>query len=269
MRTIVAQVLSLVAGAFLAVGDFGVGGARERATGEAMRAFEERNPAELLVTLGDNDYTRSPDRFAAAWRAGFGWLPAAGVGVAGALGNHDVEVRRGRYQFALLGMPGPYYVRRLEDVDVFVLDSTAITAAQTRWLGRALAASRARWRVAVFHHPPYTCGGHAGSATVRRVWSPLFERHGVRLVLSGHDHNYQRFAVRRGVSYVVHGGGGARLYRLQRCPRGYPHRVAARAAHGYLHVTAADESLTVSAVGLDGRTIDRVTLSDIGAVQGS
>jgi Calcineurin-like phosphoesterase len=261
--------LSLLASAFLAVGDFGVGGARQRATGEAIRAFEEKNPAELLVTLGDNDYTRSPQRFAAAWRASFGWLPAAGVDVAGALGNHDVEVARGRYEFALLGMPAPYYVRRLEDVDVFVLDSTAVTRAQTRWLTRALAASRARWKVAVFHHPPYTCGGHSGSSTIRRVWSPLFQRHGVRLVLSGHDHNYQRFAPRGGVTHVVHGGGGARLYWLKPCPRGYPRRVGARVDHGFLHVTSDAQRLLVAAVGLDGRVIDRVTIGAVGAVQAS
>src|SRR5918994_7627718 len=169
MRTIVGPLLSLVATAFLAVGDFGVGGARQRATGDAMRAFEEAHPADVLVTLGDNDYTRSAARFAAEWRASFGWLPAAGVGVAGALGNHDVEIARGRYEFALLGMPAPYYVRRVEDVDVFVLDSTAVTRAQTRWLARMLAASRARWKVAVFHHPPYTCGGHSGSSQIRGV----------------------------------------------------------------------------------------------------
>lgn len=55
-----------------------------------MRLFEERNLAQLLVTLGDNDYTRNPARFAAAWRASSGWLPAAGVEVAGTLGNFFV-----------------------------------------------------------------------------------------------------------------------------------------------------------------------------------
>jgi hypothetical protein len=269
MRTIVASLLPLVASAFLAVGDFGVGGARQRATGEAMRAFEATHPAELLVTLGDNDYTRSAARFAAEWRASFGWLPAAGVDVAGALGNHDVELAGGRYEFALLGMPAPYYVRRLEDVDVFVLDSTRINDAQTRWLGRVLATSRAPWKIAVLHHPPYTCGGYLGNAAVGRRWRPLFERHGVRLVLSGHDHNYQRFAARRGVTYVVHGGGAGRLYALRRCPASYPRRVAARSAHGFLYADVAADRLVLSAVALNGAVIDRVTIRAAGAVQAS
>ena len=159
------------------------------------------------MTLGDNDYTRGRS-FRANWVSSFGWLGSAGVDVAGTLGNHDVEFGRGRYEFALLRMPGPYYVRRVNEVELIVLDSTAITAAQTRWLERTLARRSGFRRIVAFHHPPYTCGGHLGSATVRKAWVPLFERYGVRLVLNGHDHNYQRFE-RNGVTYVVHGGGGA------------------------------------------------------------
>ena len=242
----------------LAVGDFGVGGQRQRALGAAVRAFEERNPADVLVTLGDNDYTRGR-AFATSWQASFGWLASAGVDVAGALGNHDVEVRRGRYQFALLHMPGPYYVRRVNEVELIVLDSTAVTARQTRWLEQTLAVRRFARRIVAFHHPPWTCGAYVGSAAVRRAWVPLFERYGVRLVLSGHDHNYQRFA-RNGVTYVVH-GGGASLYPLRRCPSAHPRRLAARAARGFLYLTVEPDAFDLRAVGLDGRTIDRIRVT--------
>ena len=243
----------------LALGDFGVGGKRQRAVGAAVRAFEERNPANLLVTLGDNDYTRGRT-FVSSWRSSFGWLPGAGVDVAGALGNHDVQVRNGRYEFRLLRMPAPYYVRRVNEVEVIVLDSTAVTRTQTRWLERTLAQRTGFRRIVVFHHPPYTCGGHLGSTAIQRLWVPLFERYGVRLVLNGHDHNYQRF-VQRGVTYVVHGGGGARLYRLRGCPRSYPTRVAARVAHGFLYITVEADGFLVRAVRLDGRTIDEVRVT--------
>jgi len=240
----------------IAIGDFGVGGARQRTVGAAVRAFEARNPSQLLVTLGDNDYTRGR-AFARSWRESFGWLGAAGVGVAGALGNHDVELDRGRYQFRLLNMPGPYYVRRVADVEVVVLDSTAVTDTQTRWLARTLARKTDRRRIVVLHHPPYTCGGYLGDVRVRRRWVPLFERSGVQLVLSGHDHNYQRFSS-RGTAYVVHGGGGAsRLYALRRCPASYPRRLAARVGAGFLHVVVAPGGFVVRAVDLRGRTIDR------------
>jgi 3',5'-cyclic AMP phosphodiesterase CpdA len=220
-----------------------------------VRDYESSHPAELLVTLGDNDYTLGRS-FAANWTSTFGWLQSAGVGVAGTLGNHDVAVDRGRYEFDLLGMPARYYVRRVKEVELIVLDSNAITTAQTGWLRRMLARRSSLRRVVVFHHPPYTCGGHRGARNVQRAWVPLFDRYGVRLVLSGHDHNYQRFR-RRSVTYVVHGGGGARAYPLRSCPKGYPARIRARATHGFLHLTVAPAAVDVVVMDVSGETIDR------------
>jgi tartrate-resistant acid phosphatase type 5 len=246
----------------LAVGDFGSGGTPQQELGIAMRSFEAERPAEAIVALGDNDYTESPSRFEQNWAASFGWLPTARVAVSGVLGNHDLGYGDGgRYELATLGMPRFYYSRRIGDVELFLLDSNRVTAGQTRWLGRALAASKARWRIAAFHHPPYTCGGHEGAEDVERSWVPLFERYGVQLVLSGHDHNYQRFAPRRGVTYVVHGGGNANLYSLKPCPKqGYPSRRAAAMQRGFLYLAAARTRLVVSAVDLAGRTIDRTVV---------
>jgi len=246
--------------AFLAAGDYGVGGTAQLSLGLRMQRHESRNPANMLVLLGDNDYTRSPSRFRANWRKSFGWARRTGLRVAGVLGNHDYEIDRGRYQFRLLGMPGPYYTRTLGNAQLFLLDSNAVSDRQTAWLAQELADSTATWKIAVFHHPPYTCGGHSSHSHVVRRWVPLFESHGVQLVLSGHDHNYQRFAARDGVTYVVHGGGGARLYRLRGCPSSYPRRVRARYEHGFLFVSLGSERLNVSAVDLRGRVTDRFSL---------
>jgi len=224
-----------------------------------VRDYESRSPADVLVTLGDNDYTRGQS-FATNWTSTFGWLSAAGVGVAGTLGNHDVEFDSGRYQFNLLRMPGAYYARRVKDVQLIVLNSNAITTAQTNWLKRTLAKRTTLRRIVSLHHPPYSCGGHRGSDVVQRVWVPLFERYGVKLVLSGHDHNYQRFK-RKGVTYVVHGGGGARFYELKPCPAGYPTRIRARLTHGFLHLTVARGGAVAARVlDLAGTAIDRFTV---------
>src|SRR5215208_5661318 len=64
----------------LAVGDFGVGGSTERATGAAIKTWEADHPAGLLLTLDDNDYTESPPAFRRNWHDAFGWLEAAGSG---------------------------------------------------------------------------------------------------------------------------------------------------------------------------------------------
>jgi Calcineurin-like phosphoesterase len=246
---------------FLAAGDYGVGGSRERALGMRMKGYEARRPANMLVFLGDNDYTRSPARFRENWRRSFGWARRGGLRVAGVLGNHDYEVGRGRYQFRLLGMPGPYYMRRLGDAQLFFLDSNDVRDRQTAWLEQQLAESTSTWKIAVLHHPPYTCGGHSGDSRVQQRWVPLFEEYGVQLVLSGHDHNYQRFHGPNGIRYVVHGGGAAGLYRPRGCPSSYPPRVRARYEHGFLSVSIGPDDLAVFAVDLRGRVTDRFSLS--------
>ena len=247
--------------AFLAVGDFGIGGPRERKIGRQMQLYEAKRPAQMLVLLGDNDYTRNPSQFRSNWRASFGWARRSGLRVAGVLGNHDYSVGKGRYELALLGMPGPYYTRRLGNAQLFFLDSNLVSDQQTRWLETALQSSSAPWKIAVFHHPPYTCGGHEGDLHVAHRWVRLFEEYGVQLVLSGHDHNYQRFAGRSGVTYVVHGGGGAFLYPLRRCPLSYPVQVRSRLEHGFLYFTVSADRLDGYAVDLRGRVSDRFTLT--------
>jgi Calcineurin-like phosphoesterase len=241
----------------LAIGDFGVGGTRERDMGAAVQTWESAHPADVLVTLGDNDYTASPSAFHTNWTASFGWLAGAGVGVMGTLGNHDVEVNGGAYEFDELNMPRARYRRVVGNVEIVVLDSNRVNAAQTSWLRHALRSSTARWQVVVFHHPAFTCGGYRANPAVRRGWVPVFERLGVDLVLNGHDHNYQRFAARRGVHYVVHGGGGQHLYPIEPCPDGYPARRFARAAHGFLSIVADTDTLRVRAVSPGLRVIDR------------
>lgn len=241
----------------LAVGDFGVGGKRQRELGAAIRRFEARNPADYLVTLGDNDYTESPAAFRVNWDESFGWAEGAGVEVAGVLGNHDVVVERGRYQYDTLNMSGRYYRRAVRGVELYLLDSNSIDSRQTSWLRRSLSRSRARWKIAVLHHPPFNCGAHGPHGQVFARWVPLFERYRVRLVLSGHDHNYQRFAPRRGVRYVIHGGGNPNnLYALRRCRSGHPRQRARRVEHGFLYLVVRGDRLDGYAVTPAGRRTD-------------
>jgi 3',5'-cyclic AMP phosphodiesterase CpdA len=242
----------------LAIGDFGVGGSTERSMGAAMQAWEAGHTADVLLTLGDNDYTENPTAFHNNWTASFGWTEAEGITVAGTLGNHDIRVDGGRYEFDELGMPRSFYSRRVGNVDFFLLNSNAAGSTRQRdWLRARLADSSARWQVAAFHHPAFTCGHYSAHSTIVARWGPLFERYGVDLVLSGHDHNYQRFAEHRGVRYVVHGGGGAPLYSIRSCPASYPTRRVARAAHGFLYLVARFDSLRGYAVTRSGTILDR------------
>jgi acid phosphatase len=244
----------------VAIGDFGVGGDKQRRMGAAVERFADTRQLDALVTLGDNDYTGKPVEFRANWLGSFGWVAADGLLVAGTLGNHDIRVRGGRYQFELLGMPRHRYRRRVGDVSLFLLDSSRPRRSQARWLDSALARSDAPWKVVAMHHPAFSCGGYLGTPLVRQRFVPVFERRGVDLVVAAHDHNYQRFAKRKGVTYVVHGGGGARLYPPRSCPPSFPRRVRARKAHGWVYLLADAGSLRVQAIGRRGRVRDDFAL---------
>lgn len=76
-----------------------------------------------------------------------------------------------------------------------------------------------------FHHPPFSSGPHGGAkveynaATIRAKWMPLFRRHHVRLLLTGHEHLYEHWVERytdasgpHRMDEIVSGGGGAPLY---------------------------------------------------------
>ncbi len=81
---------------------------------------------------------------------------------------------------------------------------------QYEWLEEDLRNSTATWKVAAFHHPPYASSSR-DTRNLRRHLVPLLERYGVQVVFSGHDHFYER-SRKRGIYYIVTGGGGAPLY---------------------------------------------------------
>ena len=61
-----------------------------------------------------------------------------------------------------------------------------------RWIAADLAGTDARWKFVTFHQPCFNVGAHHAHEQQMRVLAPIFERHGVNFVLSGHEHNYQR-----------------------------------------------------------------------------
>jgi tartrate-resistant acid phosphatase type 5 len=80
--------------------------------------------------------------------------------------------------------------------------------AHADWVKHALAGPGARWRIPFSHHPPFCAGPeHTNTPGMVERLVPLFEQAGVRLVLSGHEHNFQH-AVAGGIDYVVSGAAG-------------------------------------------------------------
>ncbi len=60
------------------------------------------------------------------------------------------------------------------------------------WIAADLAATDAKWKIAVYHQPPFNAGAKHYKEQQMRPLCPLFEAHKVDLVLSGHEHIYQR-----------------------------------------------------------------------------
>jgi hypothetical protein len=157
-----------------------------------------------------------------------------------------------------------YYSFDYGPVHVVVLDTelafqnASRRAAQLAWLDADLGATSRPWKVALFHRSPYSAGGEHGSdLAVRAAFAPIFEERGVQLVLSAHEHDYERSKPINGVTYVVTGGGGAPLYAA-----GTASFTAASASrHHYVRGDASECTLKLDAVGTDGSVFDTVSLS--------
>ena len=189
-------------------GDIGDSGHRLDATARAVAELDARQPVDALALLGDNAYPRGdPRTLRDTVFVPFGAVLDDGADLLAVLGNHDVMEGHAAGQVAALGMPGRWWARHDGDLLAVGLDSTrAGDPDQRAWLERTLATATEPWRIVMLHHPPYSAGYQGSSEEVRRWLVPLFERYGVQLVLSGHDHDYQRSVPINGVTYVVTGG---------------------------------------------------------------
>jgi hypothetical protein len=87
------------------------------------------------------------------------------------------------------------------------------------WLRDRLGEAADRWRLAAFHSPIYSRGGHGSDPDLRALLEPYLVAGRVHAVLCGHDHDYERSKPVGGVTHFVAGGGGAPL---DLKPRGSP-----------------------------------------------
>ena len=116
--------------------------------------------------------------------------------------------------------PGLFYrLRYGRDVELVCLDTSLdsedrsvhrlFQATKHRdWLHDTFGRADVRWRIPFSHHPVYCAGpSHANDQEMLESLVPLFDSAGVRLVLAGHEHNFQVSEV-NGRTYVVSGAGG-------------------------------------------------------------
>jgi hypothetical protein len=270
---------------FTTMGDFGTGGSSQKAVFAVMNKPEWRG--EFLLALGDNAYSSGTeqefqDRM---------FTPMAPllreVPVFPSLGNHEYVTDQGQPYLDNFYLPANnpagterYYSFDWGHVHFVALDSNCAiglassdrctTDAQKAWLDKDLAATTQPWKVVFFHHPPWSSGEHGSQLSVRRNYAPIFEKYGVDLVLTGHDHNYERSkpmkgdavapAGTRGIVYLVVGSGGATLRAF---PGSQPSWTAVRdnQVYGFMDVVVDGGTLTAKLITSTGAVRDTLTLT--------
>ena len=195
---------------FAVLGDFGTGSTEQYELAVQMKRVHDVFPFELVTLVGDNLYgSERPQDFKKKFEDPYKPLLDAGVKFYASLGNHDAREQR---YYKLFNMDGKLYYSfkpSKQSVRFFALESTYLDPEQVAWVEKELKDSNSEWKIPYFHHPPYSSGDRHGSDTrLREVLEPLFVRYNVSVVLSGHDHFYERIKPQNGIVYFVVGSGG-------------------------------------------------------------
>ncbi len=149
-------------------------------------------------------------------------------------GNHEYVTpgAAGYFQYfgAAAGDPSKgYYSYDLGSWHIVVVNSSAPVrqgSAQEQWLRADLAAHPALCTLAYWHYPRFSSGWQGSIREMQPMWQALYDA-GADVVISGHDHDYERFAPQtpsglldstRGIRQFVVGTGGKSLLAFRNTP---------------------------------------------------
>lgn len=180
-------------------------------------------------------------------------------------GNHDANDQRYFDAFVLPGNEH-WYAFDWGNARIICLQIDAIVpfgkeSEQVQWLESTLASTTQEWVIVYFHIPPYDALPEDDMGYAVRVnVVPVLERYGVDLVLSGHNHNYQRSLV-NGVTYIVTGGAGGELVYIESPD---PDTEAYYNGHHVVEFTVQGSALSGRAIAIDGTVVDSFSLHSTG-----
>jgi len=250
---------------FLVYGDNRTDAVAHASVARAM----EQVPSDFVVNTGDLVDEGASDE---AWQSFFdveGPLlrnrPLFSV-----IGNHEIYHDPSGARFLRYlglrdasGTVRPYGTARVGNARLFFLDAHHPWDAgdERQWLEHELALADGEaglvWRIVVVHEGPWSAGPHGPSERLAEGRVPeVLARHKVDLLLSGHDHTYQRGDA-GAIKYIVSGGGGAPLYGIT---RDVPTTRRALAAYHFVEVRTSPEQIRIVARRPDGQEIDRCGL---------
>jgi hypothetical protein len=228
----------------LAAGDVGVCGSRAAVeTGAMLDTLEG-----TVLAVGDLAYRHgTTEEYATCYDPVWGRHKAR---TRPSPGNHEYESSGAQPYFdyfgAQAGIGGHgYYSFRSGDWFILSLNSNLPiggATAQGQWIRSELTTNTSRCTLAYFHHPLYSSGPNGDNARLAALWQMLYE-HGVDVILSAHEHLYERYAPMspdgqrndtRGIRQFIVGTGGAGLYTVT---RPHPQSEVQLVAHGILKLT--------------------------------
>ncbi|MDP9250855.1 MAG: metallophosphoesterase [Chloroflexota bacterium] len=208
---------SQVTATLLAVGDIAFCGS---SAAEAVAKVASRLPGTIAL-LGDNAYpngsaTDYAHCFDPPWHGLRGRLRPVP-------GNHDYQTVHAEGYFSYFGatagtrgqgwysydLGGWHLVALNSDCDA--VGGCGPGSPQLAWLVADLAAHPVACTLAYWHHPRFSSGLHGDEIQTDPLWRALAAA-GVDIVLTGHDHDYERFAPINGIRSFVVGTGGRSLY---------------------------------------------------------
>jgi hypothetical protein len=193
---------------FAAIGDTGTGTEKQHQLADVMLKYKAAFPFEFVLMMGDNMYGgEKAEDYKVKFENVYKKLLEDKVKFYASLGNHDESNQR---FYELFNMNGEeYYNFKKGNISFYALNSNYMDKKQIKWLEEKLAADTSTWKIAFFHHPPYSSGGKHGSSTeLREVVEPIFLKYGLDVVLAGHEHFYERIKPQKGIYYFISGAGG-------------------------------------------------------------
>lgn len=168
-------------------------------------AYRDAPKASFLLHAGDLINNAEIDMEWGEWFGAGAWLNAMMPSLA-VPGNHEMAKldngnrRLSRHWRPSFSQPtnGPEgleescYWLTYHNMLIVCLNSNERQAEQAVWLDKLLASNKSQWTICSFHHPIYSTGKDRDNAELRALWKPIFDKHKVDLVLTGHDHTYGR-----------------------------------------------------------------------------
>ncbi len=242
---------------FLIIGDTGTGGSAQQKIADRIVATRKAFPFEFALMLGDNLYgSENPNDYYEKFEKPYKPLLDAGVKFYASLGNHDDPNQRLYKPFNMNGER--YYSFKpslLGDVRFFALDSNYMSKEQVAWLEKELQASNSPWKIAFFHHPLYSSGErHGSNETLREQIEPLFIKYGVDVVLTGHEHFYERLKPQHDITHIIAGSSA----KLRRGNIGNSGMTAKGYDQGYTFTLAeiVGDDMHFQTLDAEGKTVD-------------